>query len=87
MMTASAARTDMSIFLRVTAPLSGVNFLNQASRALIATIGPLLALEFSLSATQLGLLAAMFFASYCAAQLPVGLAMDLFGVRRVQIVL
>ena len=80
-------RSDKSVFLRVTTPLAGVNFLNQASRAVIATIGPLLALEFSLSATELGLLAAMFFASYCAAQLPVGLAMDLYGVRRVQIVL
>lgn len=79
--------SDRSVFLRVTVPLAGVNFLNQASRALIATIGPLLALEFSLSATELGLLAATFFASYCIAQLPVGLAMDLYGVRRVQIVL
>ena len=81
----AGARTSAAIFLRVTLPLSGVNFLNQASRMLIATIGPLLALEFSLSATELGLLAAVFFASYAAAQLPVGLAMDLFGVRRVQI--
>ena len=84
---AEQIRSDRSVFLRVTTPLAGVNFLNQASRALIATIGPLLALEYSLSATELGLLAAMFFASYCAAQLPVGLAMDLYGVRRVQIVL
>lgn len=76
-----------TVFLRVTLPLSGVNFLNQAARALVATIGPALALEFSLSATQLGLLAGIFFVSYAAAQLPVGLAMDLFGVRRVQIVL
>ena len=29
----------------------------------------------------------MFFAAYCVAQLPVGLAMDLYGVRRVQIFL
>jgi len=84
---AAGARSSVAIFLRVTWPLSGVNFLNQASRTLIATIGPLLALEFSLSATELGLLAAVFFASYAAAQLPVGLAMDLFGVRRLQVVL
>ena len=76
-----------TVFLRVTVPLSGVNFLNQAARALIATIGPMLALEFSLSATQLGLMAGAFFASYALAQLPVGLAMDVFGVRRVQIAL
>ncbi|MGE0418203.1 MAG: MFS transporter [Acetobacteraceae bacterium] len=75
------------VFWRLTLPLSGVNFLNQAARALIATIGPLLALEFHLSATELGLLAATFFASYALAQLPVGLSMDLFGVRRVQQIL
>ena len=74
-------------FLRLTLPLAGVNVLNQASRALLATIGPALALEFGLSATELGLLAATFFASYALAQLPAGLGMDLFGVRRVQAVL
>jgi len=74
----------MPIFLRVTLPLAGLNFLNQAARAVIATIGPLLALEFSLSATELGLLSASFFASYALAQLPVGLALDMYGVGRVQ---
>lgn len=74
-------------FLRLTLPLAGVNVLNQGSRALLATIGPTLALEFGLSATELGLLAATFFASYAMAQLPAGLSMDLFGVRRVQMTL
>jgi MFS family permease len=74
-------------FVRLTLPLAGVNILNQASRALLATIGPALALEFGLSATELSLLAATFFASYALAQLPAGLGMDLFGVRRVQGVL
>lgn len=76
-----------AVFLRVTLPLSGMNFINSASRALIATIGPLLAVEFSLSATELGLLAAVFFAAYATAQMPIGAAMDIFGVRRVQIAL
>ena len=71
-------------FFRLTLPLAGVNVLNQASRALLATIGPVLALEFGLSAAELGLLAATFFASYALVQLPAGLGMDLFGVRRVQ---
>lgn len=77
----------MPTFLRVTLPLAGVNFVNQASRTVIATIGPLLAVEFALSASELGLLAAVFFAAYAAAQLPVGLALDMFGARRVQTVL
>ncbi|HEV7265982.1 MAG TPA: MFS transporter [Falsiroseomonas sp.] len=71
-------------FARLTLPLAGLNFVNQASRTLVATIGPLLAVEFALSASELGLLAAMFFAAYAAAQLPVGLAIDFWGARRVQ---
>lgn len=74
----------MSIFARVTLPLAAVNFLNQASRVMVATLGPLLAVEFGLSASELGLLAAVFFATYGLAQLPVGLALDLHGARRVQ---
>jgi predicted MFS family arabinose efflux permease len=74
-------------FARLTLPLASLNFVNQASRTLIATIGPLLAVEFALSASALGLLAAMFFAAYAAAQLPVGLALDIWGARRVQAVL
>lgn len=77
----------MPIFLRVTLPLAAVNFLNQASRAVMAVIGPLLALEFALSASDLGLLAAVLFVAYAASQLPVGIALDIFGARRVQTVL
>lgn len=74
-------------FARVTLPLAALNFLNQASRALLAVIGPALALEFGLSAADLGLLAAMLFAAYALTQLPAGLALDLWGARRVQGVL
>lgn len=48
-------------FFTVTLPLGMVNFINQASRALMAIIGPALALEFGLSASDLGLLAAVLF--------------------------
>ena len=74
-------------FIHLTLPLAWVNVLNQAARTLLATIGPILALEFHLRASELGLLAATFFVSYALAQLPAGLAMDLFGVRRVQMAL
>lgn len=77
----------MRTFFRITFPLALVNFLNQASRAVMAIIGPMLALEFSLSASDLGLLAAVLFAAYGLSQLPVGLALDMFGARRVQTVL
>ncbi|MDB5373791.1 MAG: sauU, partial [Belnapia sp.] len=77
----------MRIFLRVTLPLAAVGFINQASRSVVATIGPAMALEFGLSASGLGALAAVFFAAYALAQLPIGLAMDLHGARRVQTLL
>ena len=75
------------IFLRITLPFASVGFINQASRTVVATLGPVMALEFGLSASGLGALAAVFFASYALAQLPVGLAIDLFGARRVQVAL
>ena len=71
-------------FARITLPLAAINFLNQANRALVATIGPLLAIEFGLSAAELGLLAACFFGAYAVAQLPIGVALDLHGPRKVQ---
>lgn len=74
-------------FGRITLPLAAINFLNQGNRALVATIGPLLAIEFGLSASELGLLAACFFAAYAVAQLPIGVALDLHGPRKVQSVL
>ncbi len=74
-------------FLRVTLPLAGVNFLNQASRAALALLGPVLALEFGLTGGELGLVAAATFVAYGLAQLPVGLALDLHGPRRTQITL
>lgn len=77
----------LAAFLRVSLPLAFVNFLNQAARTVLAVIGPLIALEFGLTAQELGLLAASMFAAYGLAQLPVGLALDLHGARRVQTVL
>lgn len=74
----------MHQFARITLPLAAVNFLNQGNRALVAIIGPVLALEFGLSASGLGLLAAVFFASYALVQMPIGIALDLYGARRVQ---
>lgn len=71
-------------FARITLPLAAINFLNQCNRGMVATIGPLLAVEFGLSASGLGLLAACFFGAYAAAQLPIGVALDLHGPRRVQ---
>ncbi len=71
-------------FLRITLPLSGVNFLTQASRAVLSVVGPVLAVQYGLSASELGLLSAVMFAAYGLWQLPVGLLLDLYGPRVVQ---
>jgi len=75
---------DWRLFLKVTLPLAALNLINQASRTVMAIIGPVLAVEFSLSASELGLLAACMFAAYAVAQLPEGVALDVLGPRRVQ---
>lgn len=71
-------------FLHVTLPLATLNLINQASRTIMAVIGPVLAVEFAFSASELGFLAACMFIAYAAVQLPGGLALDLLGPRRVQ---
>jgi len=48
-----------------------------------AVLAPTLAAEFGLSAGGLGLLSSVYFFSFALCQLPVGLAMDRFGPRRV----
>jgi MFS family permease len=72
---------------RVTFPLAAANFMNQAARTVMAIVGPVLAVELHLSAIELGVLAACMFGSYAIVQLPLGVALDAFGPRRVQAVL
>ena len=75
------------MLVRVTFPLAAANFMNQSARTVMAIVGPVLAVELGLSASELGVLAACLFAAYAATQLPLGVALDAFGARRVQAVL
>ncbi len=72
------------LFTRVTLPLAVFGLINQAARTVMAIIGPVLAVEFALSASELGMLAACMLASYAVAQLPGGMALDRVGARNVQ---
>ncbi|HEY8251047.1 MAG TPA: MFS transporter [Burkholderiales bacterium] len=72
------------LFTRVTLPLAVFGLINQAARTVMAVIGPVLAVEFALSASELGLLAACMLAAYAAVQLPGGMALDRVGARNVQ---
>ena len=48
-----------------------------------AVLAPTLAAEFGLSAAGLGLLSSVYFLSFAVVQLPLGVALDRFGPRRV----
>jgi MFS family permease len=72
------------LFARVTLPLAVFGLINQAARTVMAVIGPVLAVEFALSASELGMLAACMLGAYALAQLPVGMALDRVGSRNVQ---
>ncbi len=72
------------LFTRVTLPLAVFGLINQAARTVMAVIGPVLAVEFALSASELGMLAACMLAAYAVAQLPGGMALDRVGARNVQ---
>ena len=56
-------------------------------RSVNAVLAPPLTAALHLSATQLGLLSSTYFLAFALAQLPVGLALDRYGPRRVQRVL
>ncbi len=75
---------ERHLFLGITLPLATLGMINQAARTVMAILGPVLAVEFSLSGGELGLLAACMLAAYALAQLPDGVALDRLGPRRVQ---
>jgi len=76
--------SDWRLFCTVTLPLNALNIINTSSRTLLAVIGPVLAVEFALSGSQLGFLGACMLVAYALAQLPGGVALDRLGPRRVQ---
>jgi len=71
------------IFLRVALPFLAGYFVSYVYRMVNAVLAPTLAAEFGLSAGGLGLLSSMYFLSFALCQLPLGVAMDRFGPRRV----
>ena len=58
-------------------------FFSALIRAITATLSPTLIQEFSLSASDLGLLAGGYFLGFSATQLPLGTWLDRYGPRRV----
>ncbi len=65
----------------VIAALVGIYMLSQFFRNSIAVIAPDLAREFDLDAAALGFLSSVFFLSFSAAQIPLGVAIDRWGPK------
>lgn len=75
------------LLLRVYLPFAAAYFLSYLYRTVNAVAGPVIAEELALSAGDLGLLTSAYFIMFAAVQLPLGVALDRFGPRRVQTVL
>ncbi len=78
----SVVRAVLTVFM----PFSGGYFLSYLFRSTNAVIAPQLVDEIGLTAGHLGLLTAIYFVTFSAFQLPLGLLLDRFGPRRVQAV-
>ncbi len=66
--------------------LGGAYGISQFLRNSIGVIAPNLATELHLSASEIGVLSSVFFFSFAAAQIPLGLALDHYGPRRCMLV-
>jgi predicted MFS family arabinose efflux permease len=73
-----------AIALTVLAPFAFGYFLSYLFRAVNAVVGPVLAADIGLSATELGLLTSAYLFAFALFQLPLGVLLDRYGPRRVQ---
>lgn len=76
----NASDSAGSAFLLVVS-LVGIYIISQFFRSSTGVIGPDLAREFNLDAAKLSLLSSLFFLSFAAAQVPLGVAIDRFGPK------
>ncbi len=76
-----------AILLRVFLPFASGYFLSYLYRTINAVLSPYLAMELRLDASALGLLTSVYFLTFAAFQLPLGILLDRFGPRRVEAVL
>jgi sugar phosphate permease len=85
----SSPSSPSSAFLagRIFLPFALGYYLSYLLRTVNAVISPDLTGELGLSAADLGLLTSTYFFAFGLAQIPVGIALDRFGPRRVEAVL
>jgi len=74
----------MNLWLRVFLPFAGGYYFSYFLRNVNAVIAPELTRELAVSAADLGLLTSAYLLAFGAVQLPLGLALDRYGPRRVE---
>lgn len=79
--------SGIAVFFYVFLPFALGHYLSTLLRTVNAVLAPDLVVSFALDSGQLGLLTSAFFVSFALAQLPVGIALDRYGPRKVQLVL
>lgn len=76
-----------TMFGTVFLPFAFGHYVSFIFRSINAVLAPYLVADMQMSAAQLGLLSSAYFFSFSLAQLPVGLALDRYGPRHVQLAL
>jgi MFS family permease len=76
-----------SLILRVFLPFVAGYYLAYLFRTINAVMASPLATELGLGAGDLGLLTSVYFLTFAAAQIPIGMLLDRYGPRRVQSIL
>ncbi|MBI4182739.1 MAG: MFS transporter [Proteobacteria bacterium] len=77
-------RLSPVLVARVFLPFAAGYFLSYLFRVVNAVIAPDLTLSLGLDAADLGLLTSVYFVTFAAFQLPLGILLDRFGPRRVE---
>jgi MFS family permease len=72
-----------TLVLRIYLPFAAAYFLSYLYRTVNSVVGPVIADEMKLSAGDLGFLTSAYFIMFSAIQIPLGVALDRYGPRRV----
>lgn len=81
----TAPRSLLRILATVVLPFALAHFVSYLYRCMNAVVYPDLVRDVDLTANTLGLLTGAYFIAFAVAQLPVGVALDRFGPRKVQL--
>ncbi len=82
-----ARLSGVAVFFYVFLPFAVGHYLSSLLRTVNAVLAPDLVASLALDSGQLGLLTSAFFFAFALVQLPVGIALDRYGPRLVQLVL